>query len=179
MKRRLDGVPGWLALNAPLVLAAIGLLAGCTTFASQHEKRAAALLQPTVGSQARGTVTLAERPDGVQVTYNFAGLPPNSDHALQVHERGDCNAADGSSAGAVFAPAADRLRAGARVGGDLGNIHADANGVAAGFITAPDLALDGVRSVLGRSVLVHRDPADPAFPQHGAGPALACGVVRQ
>lgn len=37
MKRRLDGVPGWLALNAPLVLAAIGLLAGCTTFASQHE----------------------------------------------------------------------------------------------------------------------------------------------
>ncbi|MHA7236480.1 superoxide dismutase family protein, partial [Burkholderia pseudomallei] len=35
------------------------------------------------------------------------------------------------------------------------------------------------RSVLGRSVLVHRDPADPAFPQHGAGPALACGVVRQ
>lgn len=101
MKRRLDGVPGWLALNAPLVLAAIGLLAGCTTFASQHEKRADALLQPTVGSQARGTVTLAERPDGVQVTYNFASLPPNSDHALQVHERGDCNAADGSSAGAV------------------------------------------------------------------------------
>lgn len=150
MKRRLDGVPGWLALNAPLVLAAIGLLAGCTTFASQHEKRADALLQPTVGNQARGTVTLAERPDGVQVTYNFAGLPPNSDHALQIHERGD-----------------------------LGNIHADANGVAAGFITAPDVALDGVRSVLGRSVLVHRDPGDPAFPQHGAGPALACGVVRQ
>ncbi|WP_010091018.1 superoxide dismutase family protein, partial [Burkholderia ubonensis] len=67
---------------------------------------------------------------------------------------------------------------GARVAGDLGNIHADANGVAAGFIVAPDLALDGVRSAFGRSALVHRDPSDPAFPQHGAGPALACGVIR-
>ncbi|KAB0657061.1 superoxide dismutase family protein, partial [Burkholderia territorii] len=76
------------------------------------------------------------------------------------------------------APAADRLRAGARVAGDLGNIHADANGVAAGFIVAPDLALDGVRSALNRAALVHRDPSDPAFPQHGAGPALACGVIR-
>ncbi|WP_438801414.1 superoxide dismutase family protein [Burkholderia pseudomallei] len=46
-------------------------------------------------------------------------------------------------------------RAGARVGGDLGNIHADEKGVAAGLITAPDLALEGVSSVLGRSVLVH------------------------
>ncbi|AOK31085.1 superoxide dismutase [Burkholderia singularis] len=179
MKRRFDGGPGWFALNAPLVLVACGLLAGCTSFGSPRDKRADALLLPTVGSQARGTVTLVERPDGVQVTYNFSGLPPNSDHALQIHERGDCNAADGSSAGPVFAPAADRLRAGARVGGDLGNIHADANGVAAGFIVAPDVALDGVRSVLGRSVLVHRDPGDPAFPQHGTGPGLACGVVRQ
>lgn len=178
MKQRLDGASGSLALAALLALSAFGLLAGCTSFASQHEKRADALLQPTVGNQARGTVTFVERPDGVQVTYNFSGLPPNSDHALQVHERADCNAGDGSSAGPVFAPAADRLRAGARVAGDLGNIHADANGVAAGFIVAPDVALDGVRSVLSRAVLVHRDPSDPAFPQHGAGPGLACGAIR-
>ncbi|WP_017921434.1 superoxide dismutase family protein, partial [Burkholderia gladioli] len=66
-----------------------------------------------------------------------------------------------------------------RVAGDLGNLHADSTGVAAGFIVAPDLALDGVRSVLNRSVLIHRDASDPAFPQHGAGPGLACGVARQ
>lgn len=178
MKPRLDGASGRLARGVLALLAAGGMLAGCTSFASQHEKRADAMLQPTVGSQARGTVTFVERPDGVQVTYNFSGLPPNSDHALQVHERGDCNAGDGSSAGPVFSPAADRLRAGARVGGDLGNIHADANGVAAGFIVAPDVALDGVRSVLARAVLVHRDASDPLFPQHGAGPGLACGAIR-
>ncbi|KVL75283.1 superoxide dismutase family protein [Burkholderia ubonensis] len=178
MNERHHGVRAGSVRHALLAAAALGLLASCTSFSSTHEKRADAQLQPTVGSQARGMVTLVERPDGVQVTYNLVGLPPNSDHALQVHERGDCNAGDGSSAGQVFAPAADRLRAGARVAGDLGNIHADANGVAAGFIVAPDLALDGVRSAFGRSALVHRDPSDPAFPQHGAGPALACGVIR-
>ncbi|CAM2192019.1 superoxide dismutase family protein [Paraburkholderia sp. A1RI_3L] len=177
MKKRLDGQ----AVRAFIVLAAGSLLlAGCSVFLRPQEKRADAQLLSTVANQVRGTVTFLEHSDGVQVTYNLAGLPPNSDHALQVHERGDCNAADGSSAGPVFAPAAERLKSGARVEGDLGNIHADANGVATGFIVAPDVSLDGIRSVLQRSVLVHRDAGDPyAFPQHGAGPALACGVIRQ
>jgi Cu-Zn family superoxide dismutase len=130
----------------------------------------------TVG--VRGSVEFIERSDGVQVTYNFVGLPPSSDHALQVHERGDCNAGDGSSAGEVFAPTASQLRAGVRVEGDLGNIHADEAGVAAGFIVAPELALDGVRSVYGRSVLIYREPSDPEFPDHGVGRALACGTIR-
>jgi superoxide dismutase, Cu-Zn family len=176
MRQRIDGQ----AVHAFIVLAASSLLlCGCTSFLRPQEKRADAQLLPTVSNLARGSVTFIERSDGVQVTYNLAGLPPNSDHALQVHERGDCNAADGSSAGPVFSPAAERLRAGARVEGDLGNIHADANGVASGFIVAPDVSLDGVRSVLQRSVLLHHDATDPyAYPQHGAGNALACGLIR-
>ncbi len=181
MRERTDG----RCAHALSVLAWMGLLGligatlgGCTAFFGPHEKRASAQVLPTVGNTARGSVAFIERSDGVQVTYNLTGLPPNSDHALQVHERGDCNAADGSSAGAVFAPAASRLRAGVRVEGDLGNIHADATGVATGFIVAPDLALDGVRSVVGRSVLIHREPDDPAFPDHSVGAALACGTIR-
>jgi superoxide dismutase, Cu-Zn family len=168
-------------VHALIVLAASSLLlSGCTAFLRPQEKRAEAQLVPSVGSQARGLVTFIERSDGVQVTYNIVGLPPDSDHALQVHERGDCNSADGSSAGAVFAPAAERLKMGARVEGDLGNIHADSTGVATGFIVAPDVSLDGIRSVLQRSVLLHRDASDPyAWPQHGAGAPLACGVIHQ
>jgi superoxide dismutase, Cu-Zn family len=155
------------------------LLCGCTSFMGRQDKRAAAQLLPTVGSQVRGTVSFVEHSDGVQVSYNLVGLPPDSDHALQVHERSDCNATDASSAGAVFAPAADRLKAGTRVEGDLGNIHADSNGVATGFIVAPDVSLDGVRSVLQRAVLVHRDAIDPyAYPARGTGPALACGAIK-
>jgi Cu-Zn family superoxide dismutase len=180
MRKRIDG-RAMRAFIALIVMAASGVpLTGCTSFLTPQEKRASAQLLPTLGNQARGTVTFIERSDGVQVTYNFIGLPPNSDHALQVHERGDCNASDGSSAGAVFAPTADRLKSGARVEGDLGNIHADAGGVAAGFIVAPDVSLDGVRSVLQRSVLLHHDATDPyAYPQHGPGAAIACGLIRQ
>jgi superoxide dismutase, Cu-Zn family len=183
MKQRTDG----LARRGCIVLAAVSLLGptsltlgGCAAYLGHHEKRADAQMLPTVGNLGRGSVTFIERSDGVQVTYNLTGLPPNSDHALQVHERGDCNAADGSSAGPVFAPAAERLKVGARVEGDLGNIHADANGVATGFVVAPDVSLDGIRSVLQRAVLLHRDATDPyAYPQHGAGTAIACGVIRQ
>jgi Cu-Zn family superoxide dismutase len=154
------------------------LLGGCGIFLRPQEKRAEAQLLPTVGNQAHGIVTLIERSDGVQVSYNLMGLPPDSDHALQIHERGDCNAADGSSAGPVFAPAAEQLKPGVRVEGELGNIHADSSGVASGFIVAPDVSLDGIRSVLKRAVLLHRDAIDPyAYPQRGTGPALACGVI--
>ncbi|RDU96582.1 superoxide dismutase family protein [Trinickia dinghuensis] len=163
---------------AGLVLASAAL-GGCAAFFGPHEKRADAQVLPTVGNTVRGTVTFFERADGVQVTYNLVGLPPNSDHALQVHDRGDCNAADGSSAGPVFAPAADRLKAGVRRAGDLGNIHADATGVAAGFIVATDVSLDGVRSVVGRSVLIGHEPGDPEFPDRSVGAAIACGAIRQ
>ena len=179
MRQRTDG-RHTRALSVVACVALWGLagapLSGCSAFLGHHEKRASAQLRPTVGSAAQGAVTFIEREDGVQVTYNLAGLPPG-DHALQVHERGDCNAADGASAGPVFAPAASRLRAGVRLEGDLGNLHADANGGATGFIVAPDVSLDGVRSVIGRSVLIYREPADPAFPDHGVGPALGCGVI--
>ncbi|NKJ49059.1 superoxide dismutase [Burkholderia sp. SG-MS1] len=177
MGKRIDGqaVHMFIVLTASCVL-----LSGCSAFLRPQEKRADAQLLPTVGNQARGLVTFIERSDGVQVTYNLTGLPPNSDHALQVHERGDCNAADGSSAGPIFSPAAERLKVGARAEGDLANIHADANGVATGFIVAPDVSLDGIRSVLQRAVLLHHDAADPyAYPPHGAGSAIACGVIRQ
>jgi len=176
MGKRNDRQTGY----ACVVLAVAGgvLLGGCTSFMGQQDKRATAQLSPTMGNQVRGTVSFVERSDGVQVSYNVAGLPPNSDHALQVHERGDCNAADASSAGPVFAPASARLKPGARVEGDLGNIRADSNGVATGFIVAPDVSLDGVRSVIQRAVLLHHDPIDPyAYPQRATGLALACGVI--
>ena len=51
-------------------------------------RRARCCPRPAIAT--RGTVTFIERSDGVQVSYNLAGMPPNSEHALQVHERGDC-----------------------------------------------------------------------------------------
>jgi Cu-Zn family superoxide dismutase len=177
MRHRFDG----RTLSALIAMAAATLLmSGCGIIFQNHEKRADATLLPTPGNATRGSVTLIERSDGVQVSYSISGMPPNSEHALQVHERGDCIVINQPDAGPVFATAGDRKKSSSRVEGDLANIRADANGTATGFIVAPDVSLDGVRSVLSRAILLHRDASDPyAMAPHSAGPALACGVIRQ
>ncbi len=174
-QHRLNGLSRACALS---VLTACSFLGGCAPFFAPHEKHARVLLAPTMAHATHGRVEFITRPDGVQVTYNLNGLPPDTDHVLQVYERGDCNIGGTMDFGPIFAPGADQLRPGARVAGELGVIHADANGSAAGFIISPDIALDGVRSVISRVVIVHRDVVDLTVAQPEGSPGLACGVVR-
>lgn len=172
-----------VVLLAALVAApAVATLSGCALL-GEHERRATVELLPAPGMTARGTVTFVDGSDGVQVTYNLAGLPAESDHGLHVHDAADCIAAGPAGIGAVFNPLP--VPAGATRGthaeGDLPNVHADANGVANGFFVVPDLALDGVRSIVGHVLVVHRDPDDPyaMAPVVTDGPRLACGVIRR
>ncbi|BAN22428.1 superoxide dismutase [Caballeronia insecticola] len=156
------------------------MLSGCGLLFQNHEKRADAVLQPAPGNATRGTVTLIERADGVQVSYSLTDMPPNSDHALTVHERGDCISINGPEANPVFALPAERRKPSARLEGELGNIHADATGSATGFMVATDVSLDGVRSVISRAMALHREALDPyASAPHNVGAALACGVIRR
>jgi superoxide dismutase, Cu-Zn family len=177
MRDRFDG----RALYAVIAMTACSvMLSGCGIIFQNHEKRADATLTPTPGNMARGTITLIERSDGVQVSYNLTDMPPNSEHALEVHERGDCIAVNDQDASPVFAVQSERTRTGARLEGELGNIRADATGAATGFIVATDVSLDGVRSVISRAIMLHREATDPyALSPHNAGPALACGVIRR
>ncbi len=156
------------------------LSTGCAWF-TPHEKQAKALILPTLGHTVRGTVTFAERADGVQITYNIAGLPPASDHAFQIHEWGDCNAVDARSTGRIFAlenRAHGRASKKLRAEGRLPNIRADLNGVATGFIVMPDLALVGIRSINGRAIVVLREADDSYATAPVIGHRLACGVIR-
>ncbi|WP_250463581.1 superoxide dismutase family protein [Caballeronia sp. GAFFF2] len=179
MRHRFDGRAAHAGLASALVACSV-LVSGCGIIFQNHEKRADAVLQPTPGNAARGTITLIERADGVQVSYSLIDMPPDSDHALQVHERGDCIAVDDQDASPVFALPAERKRATARLEGELGNIHADSTGSATGFFVATDVSLDGVRSVISRAIVLHREATDPyAASPHNVGPALACGVIRR
>jgi superoxide dismutase, Cu-Zn family len=177
MRDRFDG----RALYAVIAMAACSvMLSGCGILFQNHEKRAEATLNPTPGNNARGTIVLIERADGVQVSYNLTDMPPNSEHALEVHERSDCIAINDQDTSPVFALQSDRRRPYGRLEGELGNIRADATGSATGFIVATDVSLDGVRSIISRAIMLHREPTDPyAMSPHNVGPALACGVVRR
>lgn len=174
----------WLAMSAAAVLA-IGWIA-CSAEESQEARDASstgrsvevvAELQPTAGNEARGMVRFRRDGEGVLMTAELEGLPPGV-HAFHVHEKGDCSAPDASSAGPhyAFAPTSDPPE---RITGNLGELEADEDGRARREARIPLARLDGPRSIVGRSVVVHERGNDPTSPPAGdAGGRIACGVIR-
>lgn len=136
-------------------------------------REASAVLASASGSLVSGRVRLVPAEGGVHVTGEIGGLVRNGAHGLQVHERGDCSAADAASAGPYFDPAAGPDQGGVVVGGNYDRIVADGEGVA-----RVDLRIPG--AVLGGGA--PNDIADRALVVMGATPGsfsarVACGVV--
>ena len=143
---------------------------------------AVAELRPTAGSSVSGMVHFAANPDGsVKVMAHVTGLAPNSTHGFHIHAYGDCSAADGKSAGGHYNPAAvphALPMAGGGHAGDLGNLKADAAGMANFEGTFSNITIAGTKNpVVGRAVIVHVKPDDGGQPTGNAGARAACGVI--
>ena len=75
-----------------------------TAAAASSGPTATAVLEPTKGNTAAGTVTFQQRGDRVMVTTKVTGLKPNQEHGMHAHEKGDCSSGDGMSTGGHFNP---------------------------------------------------------------------------
>jgi superoxide dismutase, Cu-Zn family len=143
---------------------------------------ATAKLEARSGSTVAGEVMFSTAGDGLLVRARLSGLQPNAEHGFHVHDKGDCSAPDASSAGGHFNPggtAHGHHASGSRHAGDLPNIKADGEGRAIYEARVTGLALGGAYGVVGRSVVVHRDPDDyKSQPAGNSGPRVACGVIR-
>ena len=64
---------------------------------------AVAELNPTQGSSVRGKVSFLKVGNSIRVVADVTGLTPGK-HGFHIHEKGDCSAPDGSSAGGHFNP---------------------------------------------------------------------------
>jgi len=143
---------------------------------------AIAVIHPTEGNVVSGIVAFHKTDDGINVMVNLQGLS-QGEHGFHIHEYGDCNAADGSSAGGHFAPrggphGARNDPSDKRHVGDLGNIKADAEGNVHYEWTAPFLAFQGPNSIIGRAVIIHDGKDDlTSQPSGNAGSRVACGVI--
>jgi Cu-Zn family superoxide dismutase len=163
-------------------LAAAGLLAACTSQGPAPGPAAVAQLAPTKGNTAQGTVRFVQSGDKVLVTGEISGLKPNAVHGFHIHEKGDCSSGDGMSAGGHFNP--DAKAHGAHDAaehhmGDLPSLQADANGVAKLNHSSSVLSVGGgAGDVVGRGLIVHRDPDDfKTQPTGNSGPRIACAVI--
>lgn len=170
-------------MKGPLLVAfALVIVSGCSTVmpSSEPGASASAELAPTQGNTASGDVRFSKQGDKVLIEAEFAGLTPGL-HGFHVHEKGDCSAPDGSSAGAHFNPtgaphggptsAAHHL-------GDLPMLAADEKGRAKLRMALASLALDGPNSIIGKALIVHAQADDfQTQPTGNSGARVACGVI--
>lgn len=167
------------ALLSALVLGVA--LVGCSRKTAEvGVKQATAVMNPTQGSKVQGVVHFAQDGKAVRITVNIEGLSPGP-HAFHIHEFGDCSSPDANSAGGHFNPT-DMPHGGPKAEmrhvGDLGNIEADKNGLARLELTDTVLSLEGPKSIIGRSVIVHAQTDDfKTQPSGAAGARVACGVI--
>jgi Cu-Zn family superoxide dismutase len=139
-------------------------------------------LEAKSGSKLSGKAVLTETEGGVHVVLTLEGIEPG-EHGAHVHEKGDCSAADGASAGGHFNPQTkDHGLPGAekRHLGDLGNITIGKDGKGSLDITAPgaNLKASDAASFVGRSIIVHAKKDDGGQPTGNAGGRVGCGVIK-
>lgn len=164
-------------------MACSGLLAGCLggMGPSGGGDRAEATMAPTQGNKVSGTVTFVPSGDKLKVFAEISGLTPGL-HGFHIHEKGDCSAPDGTSAGGHFNPTSKphgNPERGEHHAGDMVQLVADANGNArqVSYIEGPTLG-DGPGNIIGRSVIIHAALDDyKTQPTGNSGGRQACGVI--
>jgi superoxide dismutase, Cu-Zn family len=169
-------------MKSSALLIAGSILAFGSAVSAAPGRKAVAVLKSADGAGVAGTIGFAAVEGGVRVSGRVTGLTPGS-HGFHVHEKGDCSAADFTSAGGHFNPSGDP-HAGPtdakRHAGDMGNIEADKDGVAEINYLDAKLSFEGAESLVGRGVIVHAKPDDlKTQPTGNAGGRVACGVIEE
>lgn len=191
-------------LSSSLVLASSLLIVGCQKPASEvvadpapapmandpaappsiAAPVATATLTATAGNAVVGRIDFTLVDGVLRASGEVSGLAPGSEHGFHIHEKGDCSAPDGSSAGGHFNPTTSEhgnVSAAVHHGGDMPNLIADAQGVAKvdGPVSSNVNAGSGDGAdIIGRGLIVHADPDDYATqPTGNAGARLACAVI--
>jgi len=136
-------------------------------------------------SGVTGNAIFTEKNGEVIFTAKLSGLKPGS-HAIHIHEKADCSAADASSAGGHWNPTFKKhgkWADGEYHKGDIGNFTADAKGNGTISLTTNEWCIgcgDATKDILGKGLIVHEQPDDfVTQPTGNAGARVACSAIIQ
>ncbi|MEL0653285.1 superoxide dismutase family protein [Algibacter sp. TI.3.09] len=147
-------------------------------------KNLSILLSPKSGSDIKGTLNFTEENGQVTMNGTISGLETGK-HAIHIHEKADCSSDDGKSSGGHWNPTAQPHGAwGDDTGyhkGDIGNLTANANGVATLAKTTDEWCIgcgDETKDILGKAVIVHLGVDDmKSQPSGDAGARIGCAGI--
>jgi Cu-Zn family superoxide dismutase len=171
MKTMIGGLVMTIVLAAPGAALAAGA-------------KAVAELESRSGSTVTGKVTFTQHEGKVSMKVVVNGLTPGN-HAIHLHDKGDCSAPDATSAGGHWNPSSEDHGKWGHAPfhhGDIGNLVADAKGKAELKVESDLWTLgDGKpKDVVGHSVVVHAKEDDfTTQPTGNAGGRVACGVIQR
>lgn len=144
-------------------------------------------MEPKNDSNVEGVVNFTGgKGRKVTMSATFSGLTPG-EHAIHIHEKADCSAADATSSGGHWNPTATPHGKWGDEGGfhlgDIGNFTADLNGNAEVSFETEKWCIgcgDPMRDILGKAVIVHQGSDDfTSQPSGAAGPRVSCtGIIQ-
>lgn len=158
--------------------------ATCPNGTTTPPSTSANLTAATAAEDASGNLSLVEAPmlGTLQATVEVSGMDPG-DHAVHIHENGDCDPtstgsgpAGAAGAGGLFNPDGE---APANASGNLGNITVGDDGTGRLEVTRSPLTLEAgaTYGVAERSLIVHANPHGGEDPTGDAGRRVLCGVI--
>lgn len=149
-----------------IVVIAVALVAAAC---SKQPGKATATFEPKSGSQVTGTATFEQKDGSLEIVVEAKSLPPGK-HGVALHEKGDCSGSNASAVGARFGAGGDNKT------GVLGDLEAGASGEARLKIASTLFTVaPGDHSLVGRSIVISSDPANPALPTTFG--IISCGVI--
>jgi superoxide dismutase, Cu-Zn family len=161
---------------------ALALVLACkSTTAPQNQLNL--IFSSKSNSSVLGTATFVEKNGTVTFLAKITGLQPGV-HAIHIHEKSDCSAADGSSAGGHWNPT---FKKHGKWGdaehhkGDIGNFTADEKGNGTITLTTDEWCIgcaDEAKNIIGKGLIVHQVADDfTSQPAGNAGARVACSAI--
>lgn len=166
------------------IVVIIAVIFGCkTTGVPAKSKKLTIQLTPKSGSKVSGEATFTEKNGKVVLLAKLTGLKPGI-HAIHIHEKSDCTAEDGSSAGGHWNPtfkAHGKFGEGKYHKGDIGNFAANVDGEGTVLFETTEWCIgcgDKTKDIIGKGLIVHQDTDDfTSQPSGNAGARVACSAI--